>query len=83
LGPHEVLLRNGYFCTINDPSTIDAALRLAPDKIMVETDYPHADSTWPHCQTHLHDMLSHLSQADIDRLTHLTAAEVFRHPLPR
>ena len=82
LGPHEVLLRNGYFCTINDPSTIDSAMALAPDKIMVETDYPHADSTWPSCQSHLRDMLAHLPQDDIDRLTHLTAAEVFRHPLP-
>ena len=83
IGPHEVLLRNGYFCTINDPSTVDSALKLAPDHVMVETDYPHADSTWPDCQTHLHAMLSHLPDDDIARLTHATASELFRHPLPK
>lgn len=82
IGPHEALLRNGYFCTINDPSTIDSVLELAPDNVMVETDYPHADSTWPNCQTHLENMLGHLSEESIAKLTHRTAAELFRHPLP-
>ena len=82
LGPHEVLLKNGWFCTINDPSTLDAALALAADHIMVETDYPHADSTWPDSQAHLKKMLGHLDKTTIQNLTHKTAAQVFRHPLP-
>ncbi len=81
-GPHEVLIKNGWFCTINDPSTLDAALALAPDHIMVETDYPHADSTWPDCQMHLRNILGHLPAPVIQNLTHKTAAALFRHPLP-
>ena len=81
LGPHEVLLRNCYFCSINDPSTLDSAMALT-DNIMMETDYPHADSTWPDCQAHLKTILGHLEPDQIARLTHKNAAELFRHPLP-
>ncbi len=83
LGPHEVLLRNCYFCTINDPSTLDSVLALAPDHIMVETDYPHADSTWPKAQAHIKNMLGHCEKKDIKNMTHQTAARLFDHPLPK
>ena len=82
IGPHEVLLRNFNFCTIDDPSSVDSVVALAPDKIMVETDYPHADSTWPACQQHLQRALGHLPPATIRALCHENAARVFRHPLP-
>jgi predicted TIM-barrel fold metal-dependent hydrolase len=82
IGPHELLLRNFFFCTINDPSSIDAVLALAEDNVMVETDYPHADSTWPDCQEHLRRALDHLPAVTIRAVCHENAARVFRHPLP-
>ena len=82
IGPHEVLLRNFHFCTIDDPSSVDSVVALAPDKIMVETDYPHADSTWPDCQAHLVRALGHLPASTIRALCHENAARVFRHRLP-
>ena len=82
IGPHEVLLRNFYYCTINDPSSIDAVIALNLDNTMVETDYPHADSTWPYCQDTLESKLGHLSDEVIRKLTHENAARLFRHPLP-
>ena len=48
--PAEVLQRNFWFCTIDDPSTIDTRHRIGVDNIMVETDYPHGDGTWPDTQ---------------------------------
>src|SRR6201999_4070249 len=36
--PAEVLKRNFWFCTIDDPSTIDTRHRIGVDHIMVETD---------------------------------------------
>jgi predicted TIM-barrel fold metal-dependent hydrolase len=82
IGPHEVLLRNFWFCTIDDPSSVDSVLALAPDHVMVETDYPHADSTWPDCQPHLWRALGHLPAATIRAVCHENAARAFRHPLP-
>ena len=49
---------------------------------MVESDYPHADSTWPNCQDTLQAKLGHLSDDVIRKLTHENAARLFRHPLP-
>ncbi len=81
-GPHELLLRNVWYCTISDPSSIDAVVELNESHVMVETDYPHADSTWPGCQDSLEEMLGHLPLEAVANLTHLNAAALFRHPLP-
>ena len=42
--------RNFWFCTLDDPSTIDTRHRIGVENIMVEIDYPHGDSTWPDTQ---------------------------------
>ncbi len=50
LRPADVLQRNFWFCTIDDPSTIDTRHRIGIDHVMLEVDYPHGDSTWPDTQ---------------------------------
>ena len=82
LGPHELLLRNIWYCTISDPSSIDAVVDLNESHVMLETDYPHADSTWPGCQDSLEAMIGHLPLETIANVSHLNAAALFRHPLP-
>jgi hypothetical protein len=77
--PSEVLAENFWFCSIDDPSTIDAVIsRFGPDHIMLEVDYPHADSTWPDTQRVLHESIGHLPQDTIDRITHRNAEALFR-----
>ena len=60
--PSEVLQRNFWFCTIDDPSVIDLRHRIGVDHIMVESDYPHADSTWPDTQAVLRERRSGISR---------------------
>src|SRR6185436_7461057 len=48
--PSEVLQRNFWFCTLDDPSTIDTIRRIGVENVMVETDYPHGYRTWPDSQ---------------------------------
>ncbi len=57
LTPTEVLLRNFWFCSLDDPSIWPIRDRIGVDHIMVEVDYPHADSTWPDTQDFLADAL--------------------------
>ena len=52
LSPTDVLKRNFWFCTIEDPSTICLRHRIGIDHVMLEVDYPHADSTWPDTQAY-------------------------------
>ena len=49
----QVLLRNFWFCSLDDPSIWPIRDRIGVDHIMVEVDYPHADSTWPDTQDFL------------------------------
>jgi predicted TIM-barrel fold metal-dependent hydrolase len=82
LSPSEAVQRNFWFCSIDDPTTLRIRDRIGVDHIMVETDYPHADSSWPETQDLLARRLAGLSTDEIDKITHTNAAGLFRHPLP-
>jgi len=82
LRPAEALQRNFWFCTIDDPSTIDTRNRIGIDHVMVEVDYPHGDSTWPDTQAVIDRVWGHLPDEDLRKLTHANAAALFRWPLP-
>jgi len=80
--PADVLQRNFWFCTIDDPSTIDTRDRIGIDHIMVEVDYPHGDSTWPDTQDVIEHYWGHLPVEDLRKLCYANAADLFRWPLP-
>jgi predicted TIM-barrel fold metal-dependent hydrolase len=82
LRPAEVLRRNFWFCTIDDPSTIDTRHHIGLEHVMVEVDYPHGDSTWPDTQSVIERCWGHLPVEELRLLTHRNAAELFRWPLP-
>ena len=82
LRPSEVLARNFWFCTIDDPSVTPILDRIGRDHVMVETDYPHADSTWPDTQAVLAATFGDLPESELHQLASGNAARLFRHPLP-
>ena len=82
LRPADVLRRNFWFCTIDDPSTIVTRSTIGIDHIMVETDYPHGDGTWPDTQAIIERYWGHLPVEELRKLTHENAAKLYRHPLP-
>ena len=55
---------------------------IGTERILVESDYPHADSTWPDTQQVVARNVAGLSADDAARITHRNAAQLFRHPLP-
>ncbi|HEY7915768.1 MAG TPA: amidohydrolase family protein [Acidimicrobiales bacterium] len=82
LMPSEVLQRNFWFCTIDDPSVLELRDRIGVDHIMVESDYPHADSTWPDTQGVLAASMGHVPESELRSMAAGNAARLFRHPLP-
>lgn len=80
--PAEALQRNFYFCTIDDPSTIGLYDRIGIEHIMIESDYPHADSTWPDTQATAARLLANLPEDARRAITYGNAARLFRHPVP-
>jgi hypothetical protein len=84
VAPSEALRRNFWFCTIDDPSTLAARHRVGVDHILVECDYPHADSSWPDTASLLADRFATVGVTadEAAAMTHLNAAALFDHPLP-
>jgi predicted TIM-barrel fold metal-dependent hydrolase len=82
LTPREAMERNFWFCAIDDPSGLDHRHRIGVDHIMLETDYPHQDGTWPDTQEVLRRQIGHFPAADIRKLTWQNASTLFQHPVP-
>jgi predicted TIM-barrel fold metal-dependent hydrolase len=82
LRPAEILHRNFWFSTIDDPSTLSTRGVVGIDHITFESDYPHGDGTWPDTQTVFADVFGSLPADEIAKISHENAAQLFHHPLP-
>ncbi len=80
--PADVLRRNFWFCTIDDPSTIDTRHAIGVENVMVEVDYPHGDSTWPDTQSVIEKLWGHIPPEELRMMCCENAAALYRHPLP-
>jgi predicted TIM-barrel fold metal-dependent hydrolase len=83
LTPGEVLLRNFWLCALDEPTSVRAlGATLGVDRLLLEVDYPHADSSWPRTQDAVEGMLAGLTREQACRVAHASAAELFRWELP-
>src|SRR5690242_16358293 len=82
LRPAEVLRRNFWFCTIDDPSTIETRHVIGVENVMVEVDYPHGDGTWPDTQAVIERYWGDIPTDELRMMCCENAAALFRHPLP-
>jgi predicted TIM-barrel fold metal-dependent hydrolase len=82
LTPAEVMQRNFWFCAVEDPSAFAMCERIGLDKILLESDYPHCDSTWPDTQAVIEREIGALPHDDIRRFTWQNASQLYRHPVP-
>jgi hypothetical protein len=80
--PSEVLRRNFWFCTLDDPSTIDTRHAIGVENIMVEVDYPHGDGTWPDTQKIIEEYWGEIPAHELRAMCCENAAALYRHPLP-
>jgi hypothetical protein len=81
LHPNEVLQRNFFFCALDDTAGFEMLERIGEDNVMVECDYPHADSTWPDTQSYLGKQLGWLPEKTIEKLTYGNASRVYNFPI--
>jgi predicted TIM-barrel fold metal-dependent hydrolase len=80
--PMDVFLRNFWFCAIEEPYSFDQRHRYRIDHVMLESDYPHSDTSWPNTQRAVHDQVESLSSAEVAQVTHLNAAALYGLELP-
>ncbi|MBM3639675.1 MAG: amidohydrolase [Actinobacteria bacterium] len=82
LTPSEVFKRNFWFCAIEDPSSFPQYEVIGADNIMVESDYPHADTTWPRTQDMLKEHFRGIPDDVVRKFTWENAAKLFRLDVP-
>jgi len=67
---------------VEDQSTFPLRHRIGVDHILLESDYPHCDSTWPRTQAVIEEELGGLPADDIRKMTWENASVLYRHPVP-
>jgi predicted TIM-barrel fold metal-dependent hydrolase len=82
LSPVDALRRNFWFCTIDLGSAVALRGHIGVDRICLESDYPHADSTWPDTQAAAREGLRGCTDDEIRKMTWANASALFRHPVP-
>jgi predicted TIM-barrel fold metal-dependent hydrolase len=68
-----------YGCFIDDIHGVRNIDTIGIDNVMVETDYPHSDSTWPDCITLAKKRLAGLSETDMYKVLRGNAERLFRY----
>ena len=82
IDPAEVLLRNFYFCAVEDPSSFALRDVIGVDHIFLEQDYPHCDSTWPHTLETAKKLMGHLPAETIHKIVRGNAIRMLSLDLP-
>jgi predicted TIM-barrel fold metal-dependent hydrolase len=80
--PADLLLEHFWFASIEDPSAYKLLDEIPVDHIVVETDYPHPDSSWPDNQAMLATQVAALPDETIRKIAYKNAANLYRHPEP-
>jgi len=79
--PSEVAMRSMYFCMIEEPIGIKYRHDFRVDRILWESDYPHADTPFPKTQASAKVVFDGIPQDEVDLMTHKNAEELFNFPL--
>ncbi len=75
--PSDVFKRHFLSCFIDDAFGLRNVDEIGIDNIAYECDYPHSDTLWPYAPERLWDTISHLTDEQIDRITHRNAMRDF------
>lgn len=76
--PSEIFDRNFWACMIDEPIGIKYRHDVGVHKIMWESDYPHADTPWPHCQKDAATTFAGVPDDEVELITHRNAEKLFR-----
>lgn len=73
------LFRQHVFgCFIEDQHGVNSVDEIGVENVMIETDYPHTDSTWPDCLAVARKQIDHLPVGDQHEILRGNAERLFR-----
>jgi predicted TIM-barrel fold metal-dependent hydrolase len=74
----DMFRRHIYGCFIDDVHGVRNLDAIGFDNVMIETDYPHSDSTWPNCLEHAKKQLAGISAENQHKIMRGNAERLFR-----
>jgi predicted TIM-barrel fold metal-dependent hydrolase len=77
--PSDLVKRHFLHCFIDDRSGLRHLDEIGEDMVAYECDYPHSDALWPEVPEYLWESVKHLTDEQIDKVTHKNAIRFFRH----
>jgi predicted TIM-barrel fold metal-dependent hydrolase len=75
--PSEYFHRQVYATFIEDHVGIEVRDLIGVDRIMWSSDYPHADTTWPHSLTYIGETMAGVPEEDRRKITGGNAARLY------
>lgn len=75
--PIEQFRNHVFGCFIDDIHGVECLDTIGVDNVMIETDYPHTDSSWPHSLEIAKKRLAHRSDEDVYKIFQGNARRVF------
>src|SRR5882724_11997598 len=76
--PSDTFRKHFLNCFIDDAFGLKNIDSIGEDMVAYECDYPHSDSLWPQVPEHLWRSVQHLTEAQINKVTHLNAMRFFK-----
>ena len=67
-----------YGCFIDDVAGIHCLNLIGEDNVMVETDYPHSDTSWPNSIDMLQKLIGHLPETTQRKIRRTNAEKLFQ-----
>ena len=79
--PSEVFKQHFLNCFIDDKFGLHNIEWIGEDNIAYECDYPHSDTLWPKSPENLYASIQHLTDTQINKITHGNAMRDFKFDL--
>jgi predicted TIM-barrel fold metal-dependent hydrolase len=80
LRPSEVFDQHIWGCFIDDETGIAQREAAGVDHLMIEVDFPHSDSPWPHTQKRVAEMLRDVPDDEAHKIAELNARRLYNFP---
>jgi hypothetical protein len=77
LKPSELFARNMWACMVEEPLGLQLWELIGEDKILAETDYPHADTPFPHVQKAYDELFEGIPERVAQKVSHGNAESLF------
>ncbi|MCY4428760.1 MAG: amidohydrolase family protein [Halieaceae bacterium] len=79
--PSDIFKKHFMICFIDDAFGLKNLDAVNEDMVAYECDYPHSDTLWPEVPEHLWKAINHLTEEQINKVTHRNAMRWFNFDL--